>query len=305
MIKVTYKGVDITKDVSINRCWHDMYASGRSDALLVRFIDSKKLWDKWQPKVGDEISVEYGSIGTGKMYLIDAVPKNGLFTITAQSAPASAFEVRNKAWQKVRLLQLGSEIAARNGLSFKAYGVTDRLYSYILQSEPDFSFLHKRCELEGCAFLVFDRVLVMYSEPYMERIEPKETLYVSADGDYEYTDNRSQLYGACEVESGKYSGSFDAGNGANRVLRPSIEGNVGSNDEARRFAENMLRAANKICETGYVWSRILPGYAACSTLRLSNERAPSWDGTVFIDHVRNDYAEGESKIFFRRPLEGY
>lgn len=305
MIKVIYKGVDITKDVSINRCWHDMYAAGRSDTLLIRFIDSKKLWDKWQPLTGDEISIEYGSIGTGRMYVIDTAPKNGLFTITAQSAPLSAFELRNKAWQKVRLLQLGSEIAVRNGLSFKSYGVTDRLYSYILQSEPDFAFLHKRCRLEGCAFLVFDGALIMYSEPYMEGVEPSETLYVSADGDYEYIDSRSQLYGSCEIECGKYSGSFSAGNGVDRVLRASIDGNVGSNDDARRFAQNMLRAANKTGETGSVWSRILPGYAACSTLKLSNDRAPSWDGTVFIDHVRNDYAEGKSKIFFRRPLEGY
>ncbi|NLH01186.1 MAG: phage late control D family protein [Clostridiales bacterium] len=305
MIKVIYKGVDITKDVSINRCWHDMYASGRSDTLNIRFIDALKLWDKWQPQIGDEIRVDYGTIGTGKMFITEAMPKNGLFTISAQSAPASAFEVRNKAWQKVKLSQLGSEIAERNGLSFKSYGVTDRLYSYILQSESDFSFLYKRCELEGCAFLVFDGTLVIYSEPYMESSNPTETLYVSSDADFEYSDNRSRLYGSCEIESGKYSGTFDAGNGSARVLRPSFTENIGSNEEAKRYAQNILRAVNKSGIRGIVWSRIMPSYAACSTVKLSNDRAPSWDGTVFIDHVRNDYAEGKSKIFFRRPLEGY
>ena len=305
MIKVTYKGVDITNDVSINKCWHDMYASGRSDTLIIRFIDSLKLWDKWQPRNGDEIRIDYGAIGTGKMFVTEAKPKNGLFTIEAQSAPASAFEIRNKAWQKVKLLQLGAEIAERNGLTFKSYGVTDMLYPYILQSESDFSFLHKRCVLEGCSFLVFNETLVMYSEAYMESVEPTETLYVSADGDYEYYDHSLQLYGSCEVESGKYSGSFSSGNGAERVYRPDIACNIGSNNEGERFAKNLLRSANKGCLSGYVRSRILPGYAACSTLKLANDRAPSWDGAVFIEHVRNDYAEGKSKIYFRRPLEGY
>lgn len=305
MIKVTYKGTDITSDVSINRCWHDMYASARSDTLHVRFIDSRNLWDKWQPQVGDDISIDYGSIGTGKMFVSDTAPRNGLFTIIAQSSPASGYEIRNKAWQKVKLLQLGSEIAKRNGLSFKSYGVTDRLYSYILQSDSDFSFLHKRCELEGCSFLVFDGTLVMYSEAYMEDTAASETLNISEDGNYEYFDNRSRLYGSCEIESGIYSGSFSVDNGSERVLRPSLSVNIGSDAEAERYAKNMLRSVNKSAMSGYVVSRILPGYAACSTLALSNKRAPSWDGTVFVNHIRNDYAEGKSKLFFRKPLEGY
>lgn len=305
MIKVTYKGVDITNDVAINACWHDMYAAGRSDTLHARFIDSQKLWDKWKPQTGDEIKIDYGTVGTGLMYVTDAQPRNGLYTIMAQSAPGSAFAVQNKAWQKVRLLQLGAEIAARNGLSFVSYGVEDRLYGYILQTEADFSFLHKRCALEGCAFLVFDGALVMYSESYMEGTAAKETLRVTADGDYRFTDNRARLYGSCEVESGRFSGSFDAGNGSSRILRPGDVGNIGSNDEAARFAKNLLRQANKDGTAGFVRSKILPGYAAGSTVTLSNDHAPSWDGPVFLEHIRNDYAEGKSKIFFRRPLEGY
>lgn len=306
MIQLTYNGVDITESVSINRCWHDMYASGRSDTLQLRLNDANVLWDKWAPAVGDEIRVDYGTISTGTMFVSRVIPQNGIFDIHAQSAPASGFELQNKAWQKVKLLQIGEEIAKRNGLSFVSYGVEDRLYSYILQTnESDFAFLSRRARLEGCSFLVYNKTLVLYSEAYMEAVAPTETLQVAVDGDYKYNDRRFDLYGSCIVESGMYAGEFAADNNVGRKYRPSNIGIVSSVQEAARFAKNLLRFINKDCYSGFVRSHILPGYAAASTIELSNQRAPSWDGTVFIDHIRNDYGTGKSKIFFRRPLEGY
>ena len=306
MIQITYKGADITTDVSINRCYHDMYAAGRSDTLHLRVNDVDNMWDRWAPAVGDEIKVDYGAIGTGAMFVTAATPKNGQYDILAQAAPASGYEKRDKAWKKVRLLQIGSEISAKNGLKFASYGVTDQLYAYILQSnESDFHFLHRRAKLEGCAFLVYDKTLILYNEAYMEAQAAAETLEVTEDADYSYTDNRAKLYGSCLIENGQYTGNFSAGNGASRILKPAADFWVGSNAEAARYAKGLLRAANKGCCGGFARTRIMTGYAAASTVALSNVRAPSWDGTVFIDHIRNDYGKGKSKIFFRRPLEGY
>lgn len=306
MIRLTYKGVDITDSVSINRCYHDMYAADRSDTLQIRLNDPNNLWDSWSPAAGDQIQVDYGSIGTGVMFVTGAIPQNGILDISAQSAPKSGFVPQHKAWQQVRLLQIGAEIAERNGLSFASYGVEDRLYSYILQDHMgDFQFLNRRARLEGCAVSIFNRTLVMYSEAHMEAVAPTETLHISIDGDYRYQDRRADLYGSCIVENGIYTGQFVAGNGASRVLRPEMLGNIGSDAEAHRFAKNLLRYANKELLGGFVRSNVLTGYAAASTISLKNDRAPSWDGAVFINHIRNDYGLGQSKIFFRRPLEGY
>ncbi len=305
MIQLIYKGVDITDSVSINRCYHDMYAGDQSDTLHIRVNDADNIWDAWAPATGDEIRVDYGPISTGTMFVTDAIPQNGIYDITAQSVPMSGFDRQNKAWQKVRLLQIGEEIARRNGLSFHSYGVEDRLYSYLSQAEGDIRFLNRTARLEGCAVTVYDRKLIMYDEAKMEAQEPTEALDITIDGDYKYQDRRANLFGSCVVESGMYSGKFSANNGSSRVLMPDNMPAAGSDEEAARFAKNLLRNANKGCYSGFVRSLILPGYAPASTVELSNARAPSWDGRIFIEHIRNDYGRGKSKIFFRKPLEGY
>lgn len=305
MIEVIYNGVDITDNVTIVRCYHDMYAGNRSDTVNIRFNDSSNLWDAWAPSATDEICINYDTISTGAMFVSRITPQNGIIDITAQSAPMSGFDKQNKAWQKVRLLQIGEEIAKRNGLSFRSYDVEDRLYSYVLQADGDFRFLNRLAHLEGCAVVIYDKKLVMYNEAAMEAQDPSETLDVTIDGDYKYQDRRIELFGSCTVQSGMYSGNFSVDNGSSRVLIPASMPVVGSNEEAKRFAKNLLRYANKYYYGGYVRSPILPGYAPASMVELSNARTPSWDGPVFIDHIRNDYVSGKSKVFFRKPLEGY
>lgn len=306
MIEVTYKGVDITQSVSVNRCYHDMYASDQTDTLHLRLNDVRNLWDSWGPQDGDEIRIDYGTINTGTMFVSSVQRRNGFCDIVAQAAPKSGFKVQNKAWQQVRLLQLGEEIANRNGLAFSSYGVTDRLYSYILQDgQSDFAFLNQRAKMEGCSFLVYNKRLILYSEAYMESITPSELLEVSAAGQYSYYDRRAELYGSCIVEAGEHVGEFSANNGSPRVYRPQNLGGIGGAAEAERFAKGLLRAVNKDCCGGFVRANVLTGYAAASVIELSNPRAPSWDGPVFLHHIRNDYGNGTSKIFFRKPLEGY
>ena len=306
MIQITYNGVIITGAVSVNRCIHDMYARGQADTLHLRLNDVRHLWDAWGPAAGDEIRVDFDSANTGTMFLTSAQPRNGYFDIFAQSAPLSGYVPQRKAWQKVRLLQIGAEIAERNGLEFVSYGVEDQLYPYILQDNVgDFAFFNKRVQMEGCAFQVYNKRLILYSEKYMEAVEPTETLTLSADGDYKYRDLRADLYGSCVVSCGQHTGTFAVENGSNRVYYPEILGGVNNRAEAERFSAGLLRAVNKKCRSGFVRVPLLTGYAAASTISLDNSRAPSWNGPVFLDHVRHDYGSKRSKIFFHKPLEGY
>lgn len=306
MITLTYNGVDITAAVSIRQCYHDMYAAGRSDTLSLWLNDASSLWDAWAPQAGDEIRVDYDAISTGAMFVASTTPRNGVFIIQALSAPGTGLIPQSKAWQRVRLHQIAREIAERNGLTYESYGVTDYLYPYVLQSnEGDFVFLHRLAAQEGCAFLIYDKRLVLYNEAYMEAVAPVETLNVAIDGGYEYMDRSGAMYGSCIVENGQYSGEFVADSLRPLVYRPQNVGGIGSDADAERFAKGLLRAANKGAYSGYVRVPILTGYAPASTVTLNTARASSWNGPVFIDHVRNDYVKGTAKLWFRRPLEGY
>ena len=68
-MKIIYEGTDIYPEISVHRCYHDMYADKQSDELLLKLNDTRELWDRWSPKKGDTIAVEDGAAKTGKMFV--------------------------------------------------------------------------------------------------------------------------------------------------------------------------------------------------------------------------------------------
>ncbi len=112
-------------------------------------------------------------------------------------------------------------------------------------------------------------------------------------------------YGSAEVESGGFKGKFTAEGNTSRILRPREPLKVTSDAEATRYAKALLRMANKYSYTGWIEDNLQLKYAAASVVRITTERQDIWNGPVFITHIRHDYVARKSKIFFRKPLEGY
>ena len=182
-MKILYEGVDIYPDISVHRCYHDMYAEKQSDELLLKLNDTRELWDSWNPKKGDTIAIEDGAAKTGKMFVESVVPESGIITLRAYSIPQSAKDKRSKSWEKVKFLQLAQEIAGRHSLTLETYGITDQTYDYVEQNNlADFAFFQNRCTLEGAAFLVYDGKLVVYDEAYMESQQPVDTITITITG---------------------------------------------------------------------------------------------------------------------------
>ena len=113
------------------------------------------------------------------------------------------------------------------------------------------------------------------------------------------------MFGSCEVASGSYSGKYVADASNSAVLRPEIPIQVTSNAEAARFAEGLLRNANKYGRKGQFSKALMTGYAAASLLTLKTTKASMWDGTVFVYKVRHDFVGNKSTVYFRDLLEGY
>jgi len=307
-IRIFYEGADIYPDVSLSMCVHDMYAEKRSDSLIIKFNDTRGLWGSWAPKTGGEISVESGPAATGQMFVDCIVQNSGSVTLKALSAPISARAVNSKKWEKVRLLQIGNEIAGRHKLKFAHYGVADHLYGCAEQdSEPDFAFLQRLCLLEGAAFLVFDGKLVLYDEQFIEAQAAGELIETGGEGGFIYNDNSGYAYGAAEVSGGPYTGFFSApeGGGGGDTLKKAVRFNISSQAEANRFARGLLRDANKNAASGAIWRHFAPQISAGSMVNLKTGGKGAWGGPVFVTHMRHDYLREQSKIFFRKPLHGY
>jgi len=241
------------------------------------------------------------------MFITSITPENGLFSLRATAMPPTGENINSQSWENVRLFQLVNDIAKKHGLAVKIYGVTDQLYPYIQQTRmTDFVFLNRLLQMEGCAMLFYDGALVIYDELQRDRSLSSATVKIGVDGRFGYTDNSSQSYGSIELVSGSFRGTFtDSAAPAARVLKPATPVECMSDAEAQRFARGILRQANKNAYTGHFRRKFTAEYAAGSVLNLQTEKAPSWNGKIFITRTRNNFITGESKIFFRRTLEVY
>lgn len=305
-MEILYEGVDIYNDISLNQCIYDSFGEQKADSLKILFNDTNDKWDSWSPKKGNTIEAKLGALRTGKMYITSVKPENGLMCFRASSVPGSYNDTNNKSWEAVTFKQLCREIAERHGLSCEFYNVEDHTYLYVnQQNQEDFLFLESRCILEGCAFLVYDCRMVVYQESNMEHTSTDNELSIENDVEFKFDDRSDNVYGKCVVKNSSFQGTYSSGT-TDRELCKVLNFKISSQAEADRFAMNLLRFENKKMRTGICYSgKYLPGYAAGTVVNITTKGVSSWDGPVFMSHVRHDMVKETTKMWFRKPLEGY
>ena len=140
----------------------------------------------------------------------------------------------------------------------------------------------------------------------MEGKTPADTITITPASNFEYRDEGANAYGSAEAVNGGLTGSFSAPAGGDKKLRKVLPLRMSDQSEADRFAKGILRDANKGATVGTLWTgALLRDYAAGSVVTLATEGVKSWDGPAFISRIRHDYVKTRSKLYLRKPLEGY
>lgn len=302
-LKVIYNDTDITKDISVVDCEHEMNAENKPDELSIKFADNNHLWDDWQPEKADTIQAISGVAKTGKMFIESVNPEDGYMKLIASSIPKGMRKVvkeNNKSWQNVTLLQVINELANRNGLQVEAHDVDNKKFTYMKQENiSDLDFIVERCDLEGYSFLVYDGKIVVYSPEKIEQQAAVKNITVPEGSDFKYNDDSLNAYGACELDNGSVEGKASAGNGIENVLRKVVKSYISSKAEANLNAKNILNKANRGLKTGKLETPIMRDVAAASIANLKTTVAASNDGKIFYEKVRHDYVKKKTKHFFR------
>ena len=164
-------------------------ASGEADSLEININDRDRQWTTaWMPKTGDTLTAaikvyDWDREGDNRtldcgFFILDNYnfswwPMTG--TISAVSVPAdSAFRAtqRTKTWEKATLQAIGTEIAARAGITlvWDVEGEPITVESVEQSEQTDCEFYMSLCEEYGLSMKVYAQKIVVYDrEQYKEK----------------------------------------------------------------------------------------------------------------------------------------
>lgn len=301
-LRVFVNDKDVTASIAVSAGHYEMHAEGEADRLELDFSDTKNEWSKWKPdKNGDTVRVTDGAVNTGKMYIDSLKPTGGRYRLIAYSTPKKAFSVRSRSFSGISLSQLAGKIAGEYSLNCKTYGVPESPLSYLVQrGKSDLAFLADACSRCGCAFLVFNGDLCVYSQKYIEGREAAKILEPSRRDSVTVTDDGQGVYQRCELRNGNMTGTAeDAGVKNGKIYRESVKEHWQGIAAANAAAAAKLRELNKLGKRAEVEMPIQRQLAAGSVIDL---RCKGWHGCAFVYRCRHDFLSKRSHIWMREPL---
>lgn len=208
---VTYNGKDITSDLANNLLSvnYTDKTENESDEISISLEDTDANWrGPWYPSKGDKIGLQFGYEDTGLvdggMFEVDEIELQGPpDTVTIMGIAAGikkAVRTKNsKAFEKVTLKQIATEIASKHGMTVT--GEIDNVqFTRVTQNrENDLSFLRRISEEYGHVFSVRDSKLVFTRLYDIEKGEPVFSIDRTDLLSYSIKDKTSNTYKKAKV----------------------------------------------------------------------------------------------------------
>lgn len=304
-MRITINDYQMDFESLISSCIHETNAETKADTLTLKLSDPNHEMHKLGINQNDVIRIDNKAISTGDMFIHRCQSDGDIYEIRAMSIPVSGTSKKSESWQRVHLMHILKQKADEMGFELSCFGVDNVVYNFVSQdNETNMSFLLKLCERESYQIIVFNRHLIVYSEPVFESKTPSSTITIYDSDNYKYADQSYKMISTCNVSGGQYSASFrDASVQSTNELN-MIETYVESDSQALRYAKSYLRSANKNARCGSFTSQLDGAYAAGSVVYLSKDGMA--DKKVILTKVRYDYKNESMKVFFRDIfLEGY
>lgn len=304
MTQIFYEGKDISADVEISGLVSIDSCGENADAIDAVFSNSENQWSGWNPKKQDSLGVVYNGYRSGTMWIDRIRQERGSVSLGAVSIPPGGKTKHTQAWEKVTLITLAAQLAARYGMTAKFLHVPPCVYARVDQvGRGDFGFLQERAMLEGCSIKVQDKTLYLYADSYMESFPAVKTIDAS---DFleepRFSDTSQDTYSSCSVSWRSIGGGFADPEAVGPELSVS-EYPVSSPGEAQRFAKNILRSHNRKGFMGEISAALDAGISAGNTVNITGTGMS--DGKYFIDTAKQSFAEEIARYTLHRCFTRY
>lgn len=242
-------------------------------------------------------------------------------TIKATALPFSA-DIRqtkkDKAWEGVKLSDIGKEIAAAAGMAFMFISETDILYAHKEQKEKaDIVFLSELCHDAGLSLKATNNMIVVFDQIARESAASIQTIR-KGDGSYTKhtlsTSKAGKEYQSCRVSYLTPEGQLIEGVAKLADYDPEAKGNqqleirmkVDSIGEAQLLAQKHLRLHNKYQKTATFSMQGNTDLVAGVCVVL--EGWGPWSGKYIVKNAKHQVAASSgytTTITLRRVLGGY
>lgn len=300
--------------------------SGEIDDLNIDLEDSEALWlGDWFPSKGSLIqaSIEKANwdgepfkLDIGK-FEVDTISGNdSVITIMAMATSENSSlrgESKSKAWEKVKLKAVFSEVAKRNNMKLVWNSTDNPTKDRVEQdNETDLSFVYRLCKDDGfCLKIANNSIIVLDEQDYENQVAKYDIRRKSLYNDEikiikrSFTSTLTEVYKACKVTYTKnkktISAIFTPKNPPKTGRILTIKQDVSSQAEAEKLARKKLREKNKNATaiTLQVYS-IVPLYAGMTFNLIDFGKLNGKYIAYKVTHANSNIT-----LNLRRCLEGY